>query len=361
MAPYSLSANLLRRVVHELSPDPTTLHGRPASAEQVDLILIVKDPVQWHFENIKRNALHYNSTVRSARKSRNPPFYLKYIVSKYPGPQVYYNPLVEWYDSTSRQTLVLKYGVLSWNNLVRDLRQWSHLYIAGRLQKPVLWIPTIDNLNSASFILHDSLTKAQEANLLSALSYVLLTRTSSNPVINEFPLFHALAGISYSGDWRMVVGEDRGKVARLVTGAERLARFRDLYSVCFMHPSLRDFISFCEVPHSKGGSYELRFLQPTASGDVVNALLENLPDSICTKAVQAYGVKDAKSARAVLTELDPKERLTRLTFTVRRVVRRASIQQTTFSIFTSGPGRTVSYAVAKLKKMFASLGWIKWR
>lgn len=33
---------------------------------------------------------------------------------------------------------VIKYGVISMDQLKRDLREWDSLYVAGRLQKPVI-------------------------------------------------------------------------------------------------------------------------------------------------------------------------------------------------------------------------------
>ena len=45
---------------------------------------------------------------------------------------VYYNTLVDWGDRR------IKYGVVSTAKLKRDLHDWTDLYLAGRMHKPVL-------------------------------------------------------------------------------------------------------------------------------------------------------------------------------------------------------------------------------
>ncbi|KAF6776444.1 hypothetical protein AHF37_04497 [Paragonimus kellicotti] len=261
-----LSVELLQRIIRKLSPVQETglvgafaygsvafpQHGRLHSNSQLDLILIVRDPLSWHFKNIKRNPLHYNALIRQSSKANEPPFYLKAVISGCPGPQVYYNPLIDWHDEVLGRTLLLKYGVVSVCNVIHDLLTWSHLYIAGRLHKPVLWIP-LDNQHSSSTSSsqNNSLTallRAQDRNLLTALSYVLLRLpVHTSQCLTEFELFHAISSISYDGDWRMIVGEDRKKVTRLVSGVDRLTRFRQLFADSFTHPSLSEFISFSPV------------------------------------------------------------------------------------------------------------------
>ena len=70
-----------------------------------------------------------------------------------------------------------KYGVVSTRNLLDDLRTWRHLYMAGRLQKPVV-----------TLVSHvKELQAAQEANLqgATAAALLLLPRRFSTQVLSQ--------------------------------------------------------------------------------------------------------------------------------------------------------------------------------
>ncbi|KAF5402706.1 Phosphatidate cytidylyltransferase mitochondrial [Paragonimus heterotremus] len=339
-------------------------HGRSLSNSQLDLILIVRDPLSWHFNNIKRNPLHYSSLIRQSSKANEPPFYLKAIISGCPGPQVYYNPLIDWHDEVLEQTLSLKYGVVSVCNVIQDLLTWSHLYIAGRLHKPVLWIP-LDNKqsSSSSSSQNNSLTclrRAQDRNLLAALSYILLRLpVHTSQYLTEFELFHAISSISYDGDWRMIVGEDKIKVTRLVSGVDRLTRFRQLFADTFTHPSLSEFINFSPVQTKSESTYRL-YLRSLNSEQFVIKLLNNIPERICANAVHGL-TRNHLTCKSVLARLDPAQRQERLRQVVTSTVRRSSLQQTGLGLFTAGPWRSMVYAGAKLRKMFSSWGLFSWK
>jgi mitochondrial translocator assembly and maintenance protein 41 len=102
---------------------------------------------------------------------------------------------------------LIKYGVITADRLLDDLRNWSSLYIAGRLHKKVEHGKAITRLNLRCFlpqvmILQDdsSLHDALQSNLRSAFNTacLLLPRKFSN-----VELFQAIAGLSYHGDVRM--------------------------------------------------------------------------------------------------------------------------------------------------------------
>ncbi|KAA3669990.1 mitochondrial translocator assembly and maintenance protein 41, partial [Paragonimus westermani] len=290
-------------------------HGRSLSNSQLDLILIVRDPLTWHFNNIKRNPLHYNALIRQSSKANEPPFCLKAIISGCFGPQVYYNPLIDWHDEVSGQTLSLKYGVAS-----------------------------VD----------------RDRNLLTALSYILLRLPAhTSQYLTEFDLFHAISSISYDGDWRMIIGEDKKKVTRLVSGIDRLIRFRQLYANSLTHPSLSEFISFLPVQTKGESTYRLYLLNPSSEQFVIR-LLDNIPDHICANAVHGLA-GDHLTCKYVLARLDPAQRQERLRQAVTRIVRRSSLQQTGLGLFTAGPLRSMVYAGAKLRKMFSSWGLLGWK
>nr|KAF6335856.1 TAM41 mitochondrial translocator assembly and maintenance-like protein [Pipistrellus kuhlii] len=89
----------------------------------LDFVFTVDDPFAWHSKNLKKNWSHY-----SFLKVLGPKV-ITTIQNNY-GAGVYYNPLIMCDDR------LIKYGVISTNNLIEDLLYWNNLYIAGRLQKP---------------------------------------------------------------------------------------------------------------------------------------------------------------------------------------------------------------------------------
>ena len=110
---------------------------------------------------------------------------------------------------------LIKYGVISTSTLIEDLLNWNNLYIAGRLQKPVKIVAMNENV---------ALRSALDKNLKSAVTAAFLMLPES---FSEEDLFLEIAGLSYSGDFRMVVGEDRMKVLNIVK--PNIAHFRELY------------------------------------------------------------------------------------------------------------------------------------
>ncbi|XP_032183409.1 phosphatidate cytidylyltransferase, mitochondrial isoform X8 [Mustela erminea] len=168
----------------------------------LDFVFTVDDPVTWHSKNLKKNWNHY-----SFLKVLGPKI-ITTIQNNY-GAGVYYNPLIMC------DGRLIKYGVISTNSLIEDLLNWNNLYVAGRLQKPVKIIAMNENV---------ALRSALDKNLKSAVTTAFLMLPES---FSEEDLFIEIAGLSYSGDFRMVVGEDKTKVLNIVK--PNIAHFRELY------------------------------------------------------------------------------------------------------------------------------------
>ena len=109
---------------------------------------------------------------------------------------------------------MIKYGVTTVDTLCADLLNWRTLYLAGRMHKPI------------RIIRDDARVRlTQQVNLTSALRTALLTLPAQ---FTQRDLFTAIAGISYSGDPRMVLpAENRRKVANMVERQE--GQFHELY------------------------------------------------------------------------------------------------------------------------------------
>ncbi|KAK4473687.1 hypothetical protein MN116_003035 [Schistosoma mekongi] len=322
----------------------------------IDLILVVRNPVDWHRKNISANPNHYNFLFRNYAKHQSS--YLNTFLSRSSGPKVCYNPFIEWNDPIDNTRLLFKYGVVALDNLLTDLSNWSHLYIAGRLQKPVLWVPS--NSDVFSFQSYDKqLYAAQNKNLLASMSYAILQNYPENFPLSEYDLFCAVSSISYIGDWRMIIGEDRQKIQRLVSGKNRLSEFQSLYNDTF---NLLQSYGFSLKSTSKSNlcKNELHCLQSfTEESKSVFQLLKNIPDHVCLLSVKDTYIPNPDDARTFLSDLSHTDRNQRLRDTVFNIVRKSSLHQTGLGLLTAGPRRSLRYALAKLSKMFASLGFTK--
>jgi len=108
----------------------------------------------------------------------------------------------------------IKYGVTTVDNLCSDLLNWRSLYLAGRMHKPL------------RIIKDDARVRlTQQVNLTSAMRATLLTLPAE---FSEIELFERLAGISYTGDPRMVLpAENRAKVGNIVR--KQAPQFKELY------------------------------------------------------------------------------------------------------------------------------------
>lgn len=138
---------------------------KPKNNSMIDYVFAVDSPAEWHAANIAANPSHYSflkyfgsgvvghaqehwASGESTRTPHPPQLDLRGCVSEsgcvrgVPG--VYYNTLIDWDDG-----LRIKYGVVSVNKLAEDLTDWRHLYIAGRLHKPVITLQPDDEVETA--------------------------------------------------------------------------------------------------------------------------------------------------------------------------------------------------------------------
>ena len=166
----------------------------------LDLVFAVRDPVEWHNENIRKNYAHY-SFLRWLG-----PAVVSRVQSAPAG--VYYNTLVTVDKQVHQQQLtiyniivyvhlyalttqLLKYGVISTADLVTDLLRWRWLYISGRLHKPVLMLSSTTEIESA---LHSNRSAAV------VCAGLLLSRRG----FTMEELFMKIASLSFMGQYHTV-------------------------------------------------------------------------------------------------------------------------------------------------------------
>lgn len=269
------------------------------SKSMLDVILVVSDPVQWHHSNRLVNPLHYSS-----------PAWMDGWVQSWGG-AIYYLPNI-----TLPGGKLIKYGVIDKGAFLADLLEWRNLYLAGRLHKPILTLA-----GQEKFVGERDVNFRHAANVATLLS----PRTTS---IEEF--LRTLVGISYLGDFRTSIAEDPRKVSRIVQG--QADRLWDIY-----RPHLKDFSLL------SGDSLEFDD-SPMCVVNRLSALPSNLLRTFRRRtclfmAADQYGREEARI----------REKLAK---SIASISRLPALLQAMKGVLTAGPGKSVSYAFAKLSRRF---------
>ncbi|XP_012383677.1 phosphatidate cytidylyltransferase, mitochondrial isoform X2 [Dasypus novemcinctus] len=285
----------------------------------LDFVFAVDDPVGWHSKNLKKNWSHY-----SFLKILGPRI-ITLVQNNY-GAGVYYNPLIMC------DGRLIKYGVISTSILIEDLLNWNNLYIAGRLQKPVKFVALNENV---------TLRSALDKNLKNAVTAAFLMLPES---FSEEELFLEIAGLSYSGDFRMVLGEDRKKVLNIVK--PNIDHFCDLYgSILQENPQVvyRTQQGRLEIDKSPEGQFTQLMTLPKTLQQQINYIMDppgKNRDVEETLLQLAYSPDCGEVVRLGLSA----------------IVRPSSMSQSTKGIFTAGMKKSVVYGSLKLHKMWK--GWL---
>lgn len=211
----------------------------------IDIIVCVDDAHKFHAENLRKNPKDYSWMKYLGKR----------IISEYQeyAACVYFNTLIPIDDNCT-----IKYGVIRTNDLCDDLNHWNHLYIAGRLHKPVQTLVTPTNCE---------ITNGLNRNFESALHTALLLLPNR---FTYYELFYTIADISYTGDFRTVLGESKSKVQNIVEA--QLDAFLQLYS-----PHMQKFSDCLDVPDLHRISDKQ--IEQSKSNNVILTHLEALPSS----------------------------------------------------------------------------------
>jgi mitochondrial translocator assembly and maintenance protein 41 len=315
----------------------------------IDFIFGVSYTQHWHSLNLHQHRDHYSAlgSLGSGAVSR--------VQDKW-GAGVYFNPYV-----TVNGTLI-KYGVVNLDTLCTDLSEWTTLYLAGRLQKPVK-------------ILRDDprVRLANQVNLISALRTALLLLP---PEFTEQELYGTIANISYMGDPRMALPtEDPSKVANIV--GNNIASFRRLYSplvdnlpnVSFNDPNCgaRDWASDptanCKLvqdmdPIKRGNmvrrlpkafrsklyfQYQKKYQIPQLE---FNKMLEASSDGDATK----FNRREGGGFERRIANEPPEDLRAEVRGVIKNTIGWPSTSQSLKGILTGGLGRTYRYMSEKMSK-----------
>jgi mitochondrial translocator assembly and maintenance protein 41 len=277
---------------------------------QLDFIFGVEDTKEWHRQHIEKNRGDYSGVIWvdtflgmafDLFGLNVDSHFIPWLQEK--GAGIYYHPFVKHGEDR------IKYGVISVDRIVNDLREWTTLYVAGRMHKPVK-------------VLHwnDEIEGAAERNLEHALHTALLMLPNT---FTEEALYMTIAGLSYTGDSRMAIGENPGKVGNIVS--QDMGGFHNLY-----YPLL---------DAAQGVTMEGVVRQDDTAG-----WREHLYDSLPVSVRDNVRNVDFDAPMAMQRPLKR---------AIRKIVAASSTGQTLKGVVTAGLGRSLRYGLAKVGKRFS--------
>ena len=218
-----------------------------------------------------------------------------------------------------------------------DLNEWRSLYVAGRLHKPIHILKHNDTIENA-------MARNKEYAVRTALLLV-------PKLFDEFDLFTKIASLSYTGDPRMIVGENPKKVVNLVTPI--IPIYRKEYEQALLKVAseieinnlIKDSPLSQTVHHSdvKTDSTTYKMYTQTMTSDSRWRLCENLP--VTMRNILLMNRRTIGSP--------PKKHAVRSA--VSAIVYRAAISQSVKGIITAGVMKGSSYLFKKVTKKFPIL------
>ena len=297
------------------------LQARESNAkDQIDLVIAVDDSATFHRANLQKNSSHYSFLKRFGAN------FISSVQEKIPA-GVYYNTLVPIGGH------LIKYGVVQTDHLVDDLLDWKYLYLAGRLHKPV------EQLIEPSTA---SLKEALNINLKSAIHSALLLLDES---FSEEQLYMQVASLSYSGDFRMLYGENPAKVKNIVI--PQVHMFRKLYQETLTQDSLTRLVQWNSVSKT--------FYQDTTPSAVLHHL-NLLPKSLQRNLYLRHSQHGTQDLEDVLNSLSHSYKVKMsVRKSIEAVVWRSSWLQSMKGIATAGFTKSIKYSMAKIRKMYAGM------
>ncbi|KAF7561930.1 hypothetical protein G7046_g2217 [Stylonectria norvegica] len=336
------------RAIHP-KPSEALIKSQKGSPKMIDFIFGVTHTQHWHSINMKQHRNHYSgiASLGSGFVSRVQDW----------GAGVYFNPYVEV------NGMLIKYGVTSIDNLVRDLNHWDSLYLAGRLHKPVKILRD-----------HPRVRLANQYNLISAVRTALLLLP---PEFTEAQLYSTIAGLSYLGDPRMALPtENKSKVTNIVDN--NIIHFRRLYAPLIKTLPNVDFTVASEISdqdwvlNPEANNKLQQDMDPIRRGNMVRRLPQTfrsrlyfqyqkkfaMPKEEFNKMMKATTDDETTSIkrrqggefdRRVATD-DP-EQLNKIVRTIiKRTVNWPSTTQSLKGVLMGGFGRTIRYMSEKISK-----------
>ncbi|KAJ1991434.1 Mitochondrial translocator assembly and maintenance protein 41 [Dimargaris cristalligena] len=304
----------------------------------VDVILAVTHPQHWHSLNMQQNPHHYSALRLLGSAAVN-------YVQDQIGAGVYFNPYV------NINGMRLKYGVVSLSTLCSDLVNWDTLYLAGRMQKPIMVLKNDSVINITG-----------QVNLTNAVRVALLQLPAS---FTEEQFFTKVVALSYTGDPRMRLGENPDKVRHIVQG--QLPELRNVYQ------SVLRGMSNVSVP-ATGGAAGYPLIQQDLHPTTMARMVRHLPGTFYYRLTRQFQKQDPSvfatppaSPLAATTEPDDWDHLAAQRHVslgmvqspalaactqgaIQATVRGPALTQSLKGVLTAGIGRSIRYSLDKLRR-----------
>ncbi|KAI5962036.1 TAM41 [Candida theae] len=284
---------------------PQNGYDKPDKEKQLDFIFLVEDTGKFHKENCKQNPSHYSTGSQT-------------LINWWQGSGIYFNPYVLIKDKLT------KYGVTSRRSAFMDLSEWSSLYFAGRLQKPVNYIKE-DNM----------LRFLNQYNLKNAMTIAIFLMQANQ--FSERQLYEQITSISYLGDFRMYVGgENPNKVKNIVS--KQFQYFKKLYD-----PILQYFIRRNYLVITDNDETNRTFKTNLTTTARIN-LISSLPLKFRT---QLYSKYPESSVKEIARDEKLPENIRGL---ITSTIIYSSLIQGLKGLFTAGLLKSLKYSIAKRRK-----------
>lgn len=171
--------------------------------KSLDLLFIVDDIKKWNNKNFIINKKDYSKYTKALFKI-TPKFILKNSTS------VIYNVITGKYEND------FKYGLVEKNDFLKDLYNWDHFYICGRMQKPIYTIKSNEEFDNA-------IKFNRKIALLTSL--IILNKE----ILTLDELLEQICKLSYQGDVRTLFVENPNKIKNIVKGSKQA--LIDIYSL----------------------------------------------------------------------------------------------------------------------------------
>lgn len=249
----------------------------------------------------------------------------------------------------------MKYGVVNIDNLCRDLSDWTTLYMAGRLHKPVKILR-----NDPRVLL------ANQVNLLSAVRVALLLLPER---FSELELYNTIAGLSYMGDPRMSLPtENPHKVQNIVNS--QLSNLRRLYSpLIHQLPNVYFVNATLSWNDSPADTMLVQHMDPVRRGNMVRRLPRAFRERLYFQYQKKLAIPRAEF-RKMIGATEDEERVSKkqggefeqriaadlanirseITTAIKRTVAWPSTAQSIKGVLTAGPVKSWKYLGEKTTK-----------